>query len=55
MRTVELTPEVREKLKAQVAGAIGEREFASVANERDTLLLPVLSTLAHTRREHGLH
>ena len=55
MRTVELTPEVRAKLKAQVAGAIGEREFASVAKERDTLLLPVLGTLARTRREHGLY
>ena len=55
MRTVELTPEVRARLKAQVAGAIGEREFASVAKERDTLLLPVLGTLARTRREHGLY
>ena len=54
MRRVELTPEVRSKLKALVADAIGEREFASVAEERDTLLLPVLSTLARTRREHGL-
>ena len=55
MRTVELTPEVRATLKGLVAGAIGEREFASIANERDTLLLPVLGTLAHTRREHGLY
>ena len=55
MRSVELTPEVRTKLKALVAEAIGEREFASVAAERDTLLLPVLSTLARTRREHDLH
>ena len=55
MRTVELTPEVRAKLKAQVAGALGEREFASIAGERDTLLLPVLGTLARTRREHGLY
>ena len=55
MRRVELTPEVRSKLKALVADAIGEREFASVAEERDTLLLPVLSTLARTRREHGLY
>ena len=54
MRTVELEPEVRAKLKAQVAGAIGGREHASVAGERDTLLLPVLRTLARTRREHGL-
>ena len=55
MRTVELTPEVRTKLKALVAEAIGERAFASVAAERDTLMLPVLSTLARTRREHGLY
>ena len=55
MRTVELTPEVRSKLKALVADAIGERGFESVAEERDTLLLPVLSTLARTRREHGLY
>ena len=55
MRSVELTPDVRDKLKALVAGAIGEREFASIASERDTLLLPVLSTLARTRREHGLY
>ena len=55
MRPVELTPEVRASLKALVAGAIGEREFASIAGERDTLLLPVLSTLARTRREHGLY
>ena len=55
MRRVELTPEVRSRLKALVADAIGEREFASVAEERDTLLLPVLSTLARTRREHGLY
>ena len=55
MRTVELTPEVRNRLKTLVAGAIGEREHASIAKERDTLLLPVLSTLARTRREHGLY
>ena len=55
MRTVELTPEVRAKLKALVAGAVGEREFSSIAGERDTLLLPVLSTLARIRREHGLY
>ena len=55
MRTVELTPEVRAKLKALVAGAVGEREYSSIAGERDTLLLPVLSTLARIRREHGLH
>ena len=54
MRRVELTPEVRDKLKMLVAEALGEREFASIAKERDTLLLPVLSTLARTRREHGL-
>ena len=55
MRSVELTPQVRAKLKALVAEALGEREFASIAKERDTLLLPVLSTLARTRREHGLY
>ena len=55
MRSVELTPEVRNRLKTLVDGAIGEREHASIAKERDTLLLPVLSTLAHTRREHGLY
>ena len=55
MRRVELTPEVRSKLKALVDEAIGEREFASVAEERDTLLLPVLGTLARARREHGLY
>ena len=55
MRRVELTPEVRAKLKALVADAIGERDFASIAGERDTLLLPVLRTLARTRREHGLY
>ena len=55
MRTVELTPEVRAKLKTLVAEAIGEREFASIAGERDTLLLPVLSTLARARREHSLY
>ena len=55
MRRVELTPEVRDKLKMLVAEALGEREIASIAKERDTLLLPVLSTLARTRREHGLH
>ena len=55
MRRVELTPEVCSKLKALVADAIGEREFASVAEERDTLLLPVLGTLARARREHGLY
>ena len=55
MRAVRLTPEVRAKLKAHVAGAVGERDFASIANERDTLLLPMLSTLARTRREHGLY
>ena len=54
MRRVELTPEVRDKLKMLVAEALGEREFASIAKERDTLLLPVLSTLARIRREHGL-
>ena len=54
MRRVELTPEVRDKLKMLVAEALGEREFASIAKERDTLLLPVLRTLARTRREHGL-
>jgi len=55
MRTVALTPEVRSKLKALVADAIGERGTASIARERDTLLLPVLRTLARTRREHGLY
>ena len=55
MRTVELTPEVRAKLKTLVAEAIGERESASIAGERDTLLLPVLRTLARTRREHSLY
>ena len=55
MRPVELTPEVRAKLKALVADAIDGREFASIAQERDTLLLPVLKTLARTRREHGLY
>ena len=55
MRSVELTPEVRARLKSQVAGAIGGRAFSSIANERDTLLLPVLRTLARTRREHGLY
>ena len=55
MRPVELTPEVRAKLKALVADAIGERDFASLTKERDTLLLPVLNTLARTRREHGLY
>jgi 3-hydroxyacyl-CoA dehydrogenase len=55
MRRVELTPEVRSKLKVLVADAIGERGFASVAEECDTLLLPVLRTLARTRREHGLY
>ena len=55
MRTVELTPEVRSRLKALVAGAIDERDFASIASERDTLLLPVLGTLARARREHGLY
>ena len=55
MRRVELTPEVRDKLKMLVAEAIGEREFASIAKERDTLLLPVLSTLARARREHSLY
>ena len=55
MRSVELTPEVRGKLKALVADAIGDREFTDIAGERDTLLLPVLSTLARTRREHGLY
>ena len=54
MRRVELTPEVRDKLKMLVAEALGEREFASIAKERDTLLLPVLRTLARARREHGL-
>ena len=53
MRPVELTPEVRERLKAAGAGALGGREFASIASERDTLLLPVLDTLARLRREHG--
>ena len=53
MRPVELTPEVRGRLKAAVAGALGGREFASIASERDTLLLPVLNTLARLRREHG--
>ena len=55
MRPVELTPEVRAELKALVAGAVGERGTASIAKERDTLLLPVLRTLARTRREHGLY
>ncbi len=55
MRTVELTPDVRARLKSLVAGAVGEREYASIASERDTLLLPVLGTLARTRREHGLY
>ena len=55
MRSVELTPQIRDKLKALVTEALGEREFASIAKERDTLLLPVLSTLARARREHGLH
>ena len=54
MRRVELRPEVRDKLKMLVAEALGEREFASIAKERDTLLLPVLNTLARIRREHGL-
>ena len=55
MRPVELTPEVRTELKALVAKAVGERGTASIAKERDTLLLPVLRTLARTRREHGLY
>ena len=55
MRAVQLTPEVRAKLEAHVAGAIGDREFASIARERDTLLFPLLGTLARTRREHGLY
>ena len=55
MRPVELTPEVRAKLKALVAEALGGRESASLAEERDTLLLPVLRTLARTRREHDLY
>ena len=55
MRPVELTPEVRTKLKALVAEALGGRGSASLSEERDTLLLPVLRTLARTRREHGLY
>ena len=35
-------------------GQSANENFVSIARERDTLLLPVLSTLARTRREHGL-
>ena len=54
MRPVTLTPEIRETLKALVAEALGDRELSSIASERDTLLLPMMNTLARVRREHGL-
>ena len=53
MRDVELTPEVKAELGRKVAAAFGEREFAGIAGERDTLLLDTMATLASTRREHG--
>jgi 3-hydroxyacyl-CoA dehydrogenase len=53
MRDVTLTPEVRERLKAAVGAAQEGRDMASLAAERDALLLATLDALARTRREHG--
>jgi hypothetical protein len=53
MRDVELTPEVKTALAAQIEEALGARGVPELATERDTLLLDMMETLAKTRRARG--
>lgn len=53
MREVELTPEVRADLTAKAEAAFGARGIESLAEERDTLLLATMETLARVRQERG--
>ena len=55
LEPLDLTPEVRDRLKALVDTALGGRDLDSIANERDELLLATLTTLAQVRREKGLN
>ena len=55
LEPLDLTPEVRDRLKALVDTALGGRDLDSIANERDELLLATLTTLAQVRRERGLN
>ncbi len=55
LEPLDLTPEVRDRLKALVDTAMGGRDLDSIANERDELLLATLTTLAQVRREKGLN
>ena len=55
LEPLDLTPEVRDRLKALVDTAMGGRDLASISNERDELLLATLTTLAQVRREKGLN
>lgn len=55
LEPLDLTPEVRDRLKAQVDAAMGGRDLASISSERDELLLATLTTLAQVRREKGLN
>ena len=51
LEPLDLTPEVRDRLKALVDTAMGGRDLDSIANERDELLLATLTTLAQVRRK----
>ena len=55
LEPLDLTPEVRDRLKTLVDTAMGGRDLDSIANERDELLLATLTTLAQVRREKGLN
>ena len=55
LEPLDLTPAVRDRLKALVDTAMGGRDLDSIANERDELLLATLTTLAQVRREKGLN
>jgi len=53
MRDVSLTPEVRADLTEKAQAAFGDGGIPAIAEERDTLLLDMMETLAKTRREKG--
>ncbi len=55
LKPVDLTPDVRTRLKTLVTEAMARREPRSIESERDKLLLATLATLARVRREENLH